>query len=181
MSISKRVLALAAAGVAALVLGGSVGVFHHDTTTLAGAPTNGAIGCAATSANIIFPTTVAGATGTINGQQVPQSAINGSTNAQGNGFLNPLAPTTPITCGALFQDSGAGNATTGGDTDLNVNTVDGGTITYTVSGPVSILQSNATVYSVNCGATTPGEHGGVAVHQPTRPARVPSRPVPAPS
>jgi hypothetical protein len=165
LSISKRVLALAGAGVAALVLGGSVGVFHHGATTLAGAPTNGAVGCATSSASIQFPTSVAGPTGLIIGPEISQAAT-GATNTSGNGYLSLIGASSlstlsvgfggnAITCGAVLQDSGAGNATTGGDTDLNANTVDGGVITYTTTGPVSILPSSSALYALNCGATIP--------------------------
>ena len=80
----------------------------------------------------------------------------------------------------MLQDSGvaalrppAGPRLTG-DTDLNLNTVDGGVINYVANGPVIILDTNSLVAPKTCGAAAPADLAAAigAARSPTRPARV---------
>lgn len=185
MSIRKRVLALAGAGAAALVLGG-LGALHSSHTALAGLASTSATGCvnSPSAANIQFATFGAG--GPIaNPNQLP---VAGATTAAGNAALSVTNPTGVITCGTVVQDFN------GTDNDGNINTVDGGVFTATVTGPVVILESNGPTFSWNCGATNPPAvlppapggnetcQGGVAaLVPPPAPPAAPATPVVSPS
>ncbi len=140
MSIRKRVLAFAAAGAAALLLGGVV-TSHHASRVDASGATHAAIGCAnsVNATDISFPATA----GVI------------TTSVQ-NGTVGSLAVATPngvVECGAVFEDDVPANDSV---TDADPTTVDGGSITFTLTGTVAtILESNSSTFSVPCGSSTP--------------------------
>lgn len=147
MSIRKRVLAFAAAGAAALMLGGVV-TSHHATRVSAEGATHAAIGCANSTnpLDIAFPAT-AGVITTSN-QVTPGPVTPGAVPA----LLSVTAPNGVVECGAVFEDDAA--ATTAQDGDPS--TVDGGSITYTLtSGVATILESNSSQANVPCGSSTP--------------------------
>ncbi len=123
-----------------------------------GAPTlAGVIGCANSTqaSDIAFPAAVSGTppTGALVGttQFASRPPLSGLASAPG--VLSVLNPGVAVICGAIFQDSGAAPA----DTDANPNTIDGGTITYTLNSPIAVIvESGTATYPVNCGNGTPG-------------------------
>ncbi|HLZ68884.1 MAG TPA: hypothetical protein VKV26_03140 [Dehalococcoidia bacterium] len=121
-----------------------------------GAGINSAIGCANSTqaSDIAFPATPV----TANNQQGLLASANQfasrpplSGSASAPGVLSVLSPNVAIVCGAVFQDSGVSPS----DPDTNPNTIDGGTIVYTVSSPaVEIVEASGPTYTVFCGTTT---------------------------
>jgi hypothetical protein len=147
LSIRKRVLAFAAAGAAALLLGGVV-TSHHASRVDAAGPTHAAIGCANSTdpTQIAFPATG----GVITTSS--QNTIAGIAPA----LLSITTPNGVVECGAVFEDDASAAAAIGQDADPT--TVDGGSITFTLTtgtGISTILESNATTFSVPCGSSTP--------------------------
>jgi len=133
LSIRKRVIALAAAGAAALMLGGVV-TTHQASRVDASQPTHAALGCTNTSnsGDITFPVAANGVITTSN-QSLPAVAGVG---------LSVTTPNSAVLCGAVFQDDVPAAAAAGQDTDPN--TIDGGSITFSLtSGIATLLQTNA--------------------------------------
>lgn len=152
MSIRKRILALVGAGALAVVLGGVV-TSHRASHVEAAAPTQAAIGCANSTlaTDIAFPTITGGSIITSN--QVASPAAILSAGAVAPGALSITTPNGVVLCGAVFEDVPAATATAGQDADPS--TIDGGTITFNLtSGVATILESNASNFTVSCGSTT---------------------------
>jgi len=142
LSIRKRILALAVAGTAAVMLGGVVTSQHASRVDAEGA-THAAIGCAnsAAATDIAFP-----AVGGVITTSVQSSVTAGTVPA----LLSVTTPNSVVECGAVFEDDTA--ATMAQDADPT--TIDGGSITFTItSGVATILESNGPVFSVGCGST----------------------------
>jgi len=164
LSIRKRVLALAAAGAAALMLGGVV-TSHQATHVSASGADHAAIGCANSTAatDISFPAAAGVITTSV------QSTITAGTVPA---LLAVTTPNSVVECGAVFEDDAAATAAAGQDTDPT--TIDGGSITFTLNGGVTsgistILEANSGVFSVGAGSTKTHEEcqgaiptGGVA-------------------
>jgi hypothetical protein len=154
LSIRKRVLAFAAAGAAALVLGG-LATSHHAAQVDAAGPTHAAIGCA----NSTDPTAIAfPATNGVLTTSVPTGTP---------ALLSVTTPNSVVECGAVFEDDAAAAAATATPTpgpagvpqDADPTTIDGGSITFSLnngvtSGISTILEANSSVFSVGCGSTT---------------------------
>jgi hypothetical protein len=146
LSITKRVLALAAAGATALVLGGVLATSHSATRVDAAGASSGAIGCAASqnTADIAFAASGAQVTAGLTVVSIAPAT------------LSIFNPSSVVECGAVFQDLTAGGVA-GTATDLDPNTIDGGTITYNITGGggfAQILESNGPSVNINCGSTT---------------------------
>lgn len=160
MNIGKRILALAAAGAASLLVGG---VLHNAQTALAFQPTTVLVGCANTTDPTQINWTTSNVTGLI-------------TSLNQNTPVAPAAPAslslaTPLSttlCGVVAQDAAAGGA----PNDANPNTVDGGSFTATVPAgtPAQILESNTRSYSWNCGGPVAESCTGAIANAPVPPA-----------
>jgi len=164
-----RCAALVTAGLAAILIGVPPTIRRAAVVQAAGSVI-GAIGCANSNSNldIQFPTVGATATasGTISSSiQVPVAGLAPAT-------FNAATPGQMALCGAAFQDSNTAGSASGfplvvvgggpGATDGDPNTIDGGTITYTLTTGVSsggsiatILESNSITASINCGGAQP--------------------------
>lgn len=144
-SFTIRSFALGAAqpyNTATLSLGGASVVPPPAVT----GPTSGlvaAVGCAnsALATDIAFPVNgnvLAGQT-----QFSSRPPLSGTAAAPAS--LSVLAPNVAAICGAVIQD-------TPPDPDSNPNTIDGGTITYTLNTPIAaIVESGLATFTVTCG------------------------------
>ena len=156
MSITKRVLALAAAGATALVLGGVLSTSHSPTRVDAAGPIGAAVGCANSDNPAAIQFTSLAASGIFGPSNQVTAGLPG--NSQGGASSAPgtfsfFAPTGAVECGMVLQDLAAAGAVTP-QQDADPNTVDGGTITYALTGGgafTQILESNGPVANVQCG------------------------------
>jgi len=145
LSIRKRILALAAVGAAAVMLGGAFSA-HRAPKVEAAAATQAAIGCTNLNvlADVFFPTL---ASGTI------------ISSVQGTGVLTPgtlsiITPNVVVWCGAVFEDAIPAAAVAG--QDLDPSTIDGGSIIFNLTstnGVGMLTESSSNSFSVGCGAT----------------------------
>jgi len=175
LSMKKRIFALAAAAVAALALGG-VNLAGHAGTARADGPSGGmAVGCvnilggtastaiqfnASTLQQVATPATTGSPSNVDNNFYLTTPGnylqcgvvLQGSSNiVSGNPALNPqpnpfivscTGTTSPISCTASFTDN-----------DGNANTVDVGTVTYSLAnagGRFVILDNNSTTITLTC-------------------------------
>jgi len=156
LSITKRVLALAAAGATALVLGGVLSTSHSPTRVDAAGPIGAAVGCANSDNPAAIQFTSLAASGIFGPSNQVTAGLPG--NSQGGASSAPgtfsfFAPTGAVECGMVLQDLAAAGAVTP-QQDADPNTVDGGTITYALTGGgafTQILESNGPVANVQCG------------------------------
>jgi len=106
----KRILALATAGAAALLLGTGASVLHQAQPALAAQPVIGAVACA-NSTNGLGGTTLASditwatspTTGNLSSSQTPTFNVFGGV-AVGPGNLSLATPTKNVICAVVMQD-----------------------------------------------------------------------------
>jgi hypothetical protein len=162
LSIRKRLLPVVGVGAVAMLLGGIV-VSQHAPHTDAAGPTHAAIGCANSTlaTDIAFPAVAGVITGTT------QSTVTAGTVPA---LLSVTTPNAVVECGAVFEDDAIAPGVTPtianglATQDADPTSVDGGSITYSLtSGVAMILESNSVTFSVGCGSTTVPEgcQGGV--------------------
>jgi hypothetical protein len=178
LSIKRRVVALAVAGVSAAMLGGAFDLSQHVTKVSASSPLNVTLGCAQSTnpQAIFFPASpvVVGSTigGQVNGLQAqpPGAAAAGgalillNTLSLTANNANQLNTGNTLECGAVMQDAtpplltAPPSVTCGvnpiNDQDCDVNTVDQGNLSYTLANAggrfaISALGMNATGGGMN--------------------------------
>lgn len=110
MSIRKRILALAAVGVFAVLLGGALNITHRATSVSAASATQLAVGCVNSTNNdptqVMFPYTVATGFGAQTATAPPLAAT-----TVAPGTLNVLAPTGVMSCDVLAADGSTPGST----------------------------------------------------------------------
>jgi len=144
----KRILALAGAGIAAVLFGGA-SVLHNTQPARASAPTIVLVGCSNiandSGASITFPATPQAGALAVNG-----SIINSFVQSNPAATLALATPTGVVECGVVAQDPVPLAAVPA--QDLSPNTVDPASFTARVNAPATILESNSVTYNWNCGA-----------------------------
>jgi len=170
LSIRKRILTLAGAGVAALLVAGGLGALHRAPAFAGpGQPTVGAVGCVNGSTNstdVQFNTTAYGVGGAPNIPNISNTQVQNTAGltpgAVAPGSLSMSTPTGFTLCGAILQSNVNGAAAFPAAAAPFCNNallqcaddvIDPGSLTARVNGAAGvILESNAATYSWNCGS-----------------------------
>jgi hypothetical protein len=160
LRLSKRIVALAGAGVAVALLGGALNVGTHVGSALADGPYQAGLGCLPSTTGSVAGLTFTGAVapGAPNGANLTQTGFGSATTLAG---ANSIVLTAPVN---LACDVALINGTTATLTeDTDPTTVDGGTIAYTLTSTAGRFvltgQNGALNGSYNCGSSTPPAFG----------------------